>query len=92
MFLLIQPEKASYETRGPELPAARTGIDTWLLTQERLDSCNICEKVGAQAKRAKEVVIGIRERGGDLPYLFRDTMLRLIGSDNLEYRELVRAA
>jgi transposase-like protein len=26
------------------------------------------------------------------PFLFRDTMLRLIASDNLEYRELVRAA
>ena len=47
MFLLIQPEKASYETRGPEVPAARTGNDTWLLTQERLDSCNICEKFSA---------------------------------------------
>jgi hypothetical protein len=26
------------------------------------------------------------------PYLFRDTMLRLIHSDNLEYKELTKAA
>jgi ISXO2 transposase-like protein len=26
------------------------------------------------------------------PYLFRDTMLKLIHSENLEYRELVKAA
>jgi len=26
------------------------------------------------------------------PFLFRDTMLRLIHSDNLEYKELTKAA
>jgi hypothetical protein len=26
------------------------------------------------------------------PYLFRDTMLKLIHSDNLEYKELTKAA
>ncbi len=26
------------------------------------------------------------------PFLFRDTMLKLIHSDNLEYKELTRAA
>ena len=26
------------------------------------------------------------------PYLFRDTMLKLIASDNLEYKELTKAA
>jgi hypothetical protein len=28
----------------------------------------------------------------DTPYLFRDTLLRLIASENLEYKELVKSS
>lgn len=35
---------------------------------------------------------GKPERYHEEPFLFRDTLLRLIQSDNLEYKELTKAA